>query len=243
MIALKYPFTPTELQYINKAWECINIINTPKYFITDYREYVINQISSQYPPNEFLIIENVINKLFWNLRWAIAPLWENKHLTEDEYYNSLATYYNNPCLSNNLLLCQQIPINSYEHLHETINNIMMNNNYYRSFINKLIIYDNPQNILYVKDFEGSAPIFSKNYFNLYTMTILFNQNLYQQVMENPYSIKTLHIDLPEYYYQLDYAFPNLNFITYDFGTEEERLQRILKMYYHNNHKYWYKLLI
>ena len=91
--------------------------------------------------------------------------------------------------------------------------------------------------------ENSSHIFDKNYFNLLTMYILKNKQLYDQVMENPSIIKTMTLKLPEYYYQYDYGFPNLNYCVYEFGTEEQRKERIYKMYYADDaEKNWFKLI-
>ena len=77
------------------------------------------------------------------------------------------------------------------------------------------------------------------------MSILFDREAYEKTLKNPYDLKRFKFNLPEYYFQLDYGFPNLNFCTYWFGTEKERKDRIQKMYYYNGkpkEKYWFKLL-
>ena len=92
--------------------------------------------------------------------------------------------------------------------------------------------------------EGSSNIFSNsNNFNLLTLDILFNRELYEDVMGNPIDKKKIQlISLPKYYYQLDYCFPNLNCCQYSIGTYENKIDRIQKMYYNGNYDYWYKLL-
>ena len=54
--------------------------------------------------------------------------------------------------------------------------------------------------------------------------------------------KLKKIILPHYYYQLDYAFPNINCCKYSIGTKEDKINRISKMYYTGDSKYWYKIL-
>ena len=115
--------------------------------------------------------------------------------------------------------------------------------YYRSFINKILIHDKTTDRIITKPMEGSSDIFAKNNFNLETMTILNDKNLYEKIMSNPLSLRNHDIQVPEYYFQLDYPFPNLNFMTYSFGNKEERINRINKMYYCDDCKNWYKLLI
>ena len=87
-----------------------------------------------------------------------------------------------------------------------INNILQKSNYYRSFINKLVIIDKKNKQIISKPFEGSADIFSKNYFNLLTMSILLKKKLYIKITENPYLIKNQKVInklLNGYYLQLD----------------------------------------
>ena len=63
-------------------------------------------------------------------------------------------------------------------------------------------------------------------------------------MKNPYSIKNYKFNLPEYYYEYDYGFPNLNFCVYSFGSKKNRMDRIEKMYYFypSKSKYWFKII-
>jgi hypothetical protein len=93
--------------------------------------------------------------------------------------------------------------------------------------------------------EGSSHIFTKNYFNLLSTMILFDRQLYEKVMRNPFYIVDHNIKLSDYYYQYDYPFPNLNYCIYSFGTKEDYLNRIKLMYYNDNNpkdKYWFKLI-
>ena len=85
----------------------------------------------------------------------------------------------------------------------------------------------------------------KNYFNLYTTYILNDRKLYENIMKDPYSLKKKKIKIPEYYYEPDYAFPNLNYCVYKFGSKKDRMNRILKMYYVrdiNPEKNWYRII-
>jgi len=239
---LKYPLTDTEVDIINNVWNFLELFTKRYIFISDYRKYIIKEINSKYEPEEFYILESILNKLFWNLRYIIAPLWENPKLSENEYKKILENNYTIP---NSLLLCSVNKFNNENELNEIINNKITNSVFYRSFINKLIIVDRKNNLIYSKNIEGSADIFDKNYFNSYTMQILFNKKLYYKIMKNPIIIKDLKIDLPEFFYQYDYAFPNINYCVYKFGSKNDRYNRIKKMYYIKEKpksKYWYKII-
>lgn len=71
-----------------------------------------------------------------------------------------------------------------------------------------------------------------------------NRKLYEKVMNDPTIINEASLELPNHYYQYDYAFPNLNFCVYMFGNKDIRMERIKKMYYTDSKgKEWFKLII
>ena len=94
--------------------------------------------------------------------------------------------------------------------------------------------------------EGSSDIFFKNYFNLFTSQILFTKETYEMLIKDPFLAKNQSFKLSKFYYQFDYGFPNLNYCTYKFGTDGDRIKRIKKMYYSSKPeraKYWFRLMI
>lgn len=238
----KYPLSKQEENKMDKVWEFIKIFRKPYIYITDYRNYLIKKIRKKYTPEEFQLYESIANKLLWNLRWVIAPLVVNSKLFREEYNNQLKSQIEIPL---SLLKCTKIPYTTSEDLDKKLKNPdLYMNNYYSSFINKIIMVDENNHIIYHKLMEGSSHIFDKNKFNLLTFTILFNKKLYMEIMRDPYEIKNKDIELSEYYYQYDYGFPNLNLCTYNFNTLENQLYRIKQMYYDNkNGKYWVKLIL
>jgi hypothetical protein len=98
----------------------------------------------------------------------------------------------------------------------------------------------------MKDMEGSSPIFSKNYFNLLSVRIFTDRTLYEKVMKTPFYIVNNDITLPEFYFQYDYPFPNLNLCEWNFieSTSKTRMERIYRMYFHreNPQRHWVKLM-
>lgn len=241
---LKHPLTDDEIELLDQCWNLLDIMNMKYIFIFEYRDKLIKYVSKNYTPEEFYKIESIVNKLFWNLRWLIYPLFTDQ-ISKIEYENIVNNNFDN--ISNlpySMTLCDCVNYIDDEDLKNKIKNSnAYNDEFYRSYINKIIIVDKLNKILYTKPMEGSSSIFNKNYFNLLTMTILFNRKTYTKIMHDPYRIRKTHVKVSNFYYQYDYGFPNLNFCVYSFGTDEDRLNRIRKMYFNGDSKYWKKLII
>src|SRR5437667_3155480 len=174
---LKYPLNELEQNNIEHVWAFLNIFKKPFINITDYRNYIINEINKNYTVEEFYFYESILNKLFWNLRWLLYPLFQNKETNEIDYYDIINNNYNDiEEIPLNLLLYKQVYYYDDEDLNNRLNDkILLNNNFYRSFINKLIMVDKEKQLIYLKEMEGSSDIFSKNYFNLITFSILLKR--------------------------------------------------------------------
>jgi hypothetical protein len=245
---LKYPLTEEEYNLIPKVWKFLKIFKKRFTFISDYRNYVIKKINKKYTPQEFYKYEAILNKMFWNLRWLLFPLWSNQYLNKSEYKDFIKNNYDNlEKLPDYLLLCNFQKYSDSDDLKNKYNMYLNESyNYYRSFINKIIMVDKPTKTLITKPMEGSSDIFLKNYFNLFTSQVHFTRSMYEAIVEDPFIVKYQNIELAKFYYQFDYGFPNLNYCTYFFGTDEDRLNRIKKMYYTpkpKRAKYWFKLII
>ena len=246
---LKHPLTNKEYKNINKVWDFILLFRNRYIYLKDYRNYILKVIKKRYTVHDFYLYETIANKLFWNLRWMVYPLYKH-HITKKEYIKVIKNNYGNKThIPQSILFCKSQKYTDTKDLDDKLfnNDIYINSTYYNSFINKLIIVDKVKKKIISKKLEGSSGIFSKNYFNLLTMTILFNRKLYENVMKNPYKLITHRlIDKlldNTHYYQMDYGFPNLNMCVYTFGTKEDRTNRIKKMYYSKNpEKYWKKLI-
>lgn len=251
---LKFPLSDEEYNNIDKVWNFIEEITVPYISFSDYRNYIIKTIRKKYDIEQFYFLENIANKLLWNLRWKLFPVLQNNNITIDEYNEFVKNNYENMNdIPNELLQIDKIYYIDNADLQKKINqNKLMEINYYRSFINKLLIVDNDKKIIHIKEMEGSSDIFSKNYFNLLSFTIFIKRKLYEKVMRNPFIIVKNRLKIPKYYHQMDYGFPNLNLCTYSFGDKKCKLNRIKKMYYYeNNNKnnknkkdnYWFKLIL
>lgn len=222
---LEYPLTTDEYNKLDIVWQFIKKFKKQFVNISDYRYYIIDEIRNNYSPKQFYFYETVANKLFWNLRTKLQKL---NYTSTNNNENSYILY----------------DIKSHTNKYELKN--MLKTNYYRSFINKLIICDSDNKIAFIKEMEGSADIFKKNKFNLLTNMILFKRKLYEKIMiiNNFSNILYETIKLPEYYHQLDYGFPNINYCTYNCGNYNFKMKRISKMYYDDKYdKNWYKIII
>ncbi len=233
--SLKFPLTNDELQLIDKVWEFLSKFTFETAFTSEYRQHIIQTISTNYTIDQFNTYELIIEKLFWNLRWCMACLWGYDNDLEDL----------KDILPNSLILCDIFNYKNESQLNDLITDYKYNHLYYRSFINKMIIIDEEKHIVYFKKPEGSSDLFSKNYFNLYTSTILQDRKLYEDIMTNPDLAFNLNISLPEFYYEYDYGFPNLNYCQFNIGSQSQRLNRIKLMYYsqNNSEANWYRLLL
>lgn len=210
---LKYPLSNNEFSKINDVWEFLSLFDESMDNLKMYRENIIKNVKERYSINNFYEYEKIANKLFWNLRNTVKLLLKN---------NSKVINY------------------SYEDdddLNNKIRQFKQSYHYYRSFINKLIIVNKDSKTVIFKPMEGSARIFEKNDFNLYTSYALLNRDLYEKIMGS--SDTYVKINLPEFYYEYDYAFPNINFCQYYFGPKEKALKRIKKMYFSGNCDNWY----
>jgi hypothetical protein len=231
---LPYRFTNDEINSLIKAWTFFMEFRRIDLSLHQYRKELIKIISSKYTPEEFLFYEGIIDKLYWNLQSRLARIW-----LQDPYLNEIPY---------SLTLSQAEPF-----LNTTQYNYIINENlkrdFYRSFINKLIVIDKTTNIIYTKDQEGSSNVMGKNYFNLLGSAIMSSIQLYERILHEPHLIIMTNIPLPMYYHQLDYGFPNFSLCAYninDINTNEGRmyrLNRIKKLYYEPNcENNWFKLI-
>ena len=71
---LKYPLTKIEYEMIDKVWDFLKEFNIGTMFVSDYRKKIIKTIRDKYTINDFQLYEGIAEKLFWNMRWILFPL-------------------------------------------------------------------------------------------------------------------------------------------------------------------------
>jgi len=111
----------------------------------------------------------------------------------------------------------------------------------RSFSHKLFLHDEKNNKkIFFKYYDEL-----NNYDNIKRIfNVLTNRKLYEKVMKNKKYID--NIKFTEYYYPLDYPFPNINLIFYNENKKETWLERINKLYFNgknnvkNINEGWYE---
>lgn len=115
-----------------------------------------------------------------------------------------------------------------EKLYDVINTIK------RSFSHKLFLYDEKHKKKYFfkcyQKLNKFDNIVTKNIIKR-IFTVLTDRMLYEKVMEMENKKYIYNIDYIEYYYPLDYPFPNVNLIFYNENKKETWLERINKLYY------------
>jgi len=241
---LKHPLTEDEYLNINNAWEFLKHFERKEVSLMDYRQRIINKISFLYDVGKFYYYEKILSKMLWNLRWLLYPIWTDPNISQDKYWNIVHNSYNNVNrLPYGLLLCKPIKFKDENTINRELEKLAMSRKgYYRSFINKMVIIDKSRNIIYSKPAEGSSSVLMKNYFNLYSFTIFHTRNIYEEFMKDPYNNVNIDIILPQFYHEQTYPFPNLNFCSYKLGTQNDRKERIRKMYYNGTDEYWFSLI-
>ena len=121
--------------------------------------------------------------------------------------------------------------------YEQINEKLKQDNYYKTFINKILNINKKEKKVYYKKMEGSSYIFNYNGINKQLSAIFFNRQAYEDYMKRGIIPTENSI-----YYQLDYCFPNLNLCRPFIYKDEVRRKRIKLMYYDDNSESnWSKL--
>jgi hypothetical protein len=239
---IKFKLDKDEIDIIDRVWEFSDLFNFATITLHEYREKLINNIQKNYTVKEFLILEIILEKLIWNLRWLINPLIQNSKIQEDEYLKIIKL----ESLPEKCLSIESYNITSPNKVPEVLNRVkdnMYKSNYYRSFINKLIVHDKERSKIYYKHLEGSAPIFTKNELNVKTMIIMRDRKLYEKIMHNPFYIINYRFKIPTIYYQYDYGFPNITLCCPFSNNIKEREERIRKMYFdQDSEQNWFKLI-
>lgn len=230
---LKFPLNQNQTDDIDKVWEFIKCMNIQDINVSEIRRKAIKKVSKRYTVEEFTRYEQITEKMLWNLRWLLYPLWIKKHDT-NSYWNYIKND-DKDSLPRKLTL---VDVKECDNKNKCLKDIIKRyittarTVYYRSFVNKVFVVEGKN--VYVRPVEGSLDVLAKNSFNLVTGTLLFNRKLYESVMKDPLKILTIKIKYPKYYYQLDYVFPNLNFSVYLNRSFNERLCYVQKMYYASN---------
>lgn len=216
-----YELSSDEQNQLDNVWDFINKFKKGSYTLHEYRIKVIKDIKMNYTIDKFDLYERICEKLLWNLRHK---------LDSEKLYKCHKSKWS---------------IGDLDDLIQKMNDEQM----YRSFINKIITIDDTTGDVYYKPMEGSSDIFVKNgitKINRLTDKIFRDRDLYENYMNNCSSILPIMEKIEkedEYYYEFDYAFPNLNYNAPLLGSNEYRKLKIYKMYYDiNAEKNWFRLI-
>jgi len=103
-----------------------------------------------------------------------------------------------------------------------------------SCINKQIIFNNDKYVIF-----PSYKSLSKQLKKI--LYILSNKDIYNKIIDNTIDIDNI-TEITEYFYPLDYPFPNINLIYYNNNNKNIWLKKIKAYYYYKDDSKWYKLL-
>lgn len=199
-----------EQDNLDNVWEFLSHFKNNKLTLGAQRLKLIKTIQTKYTPEQFMQYEQIADKLLWNLR---------DRLHEGRDNNVHCTPYDNDCFR------------------EILSMVKQQCNYFRSGINKSIIVDKNRSLILHKNPICSGPCFPKDDFDVITMNLLFNKELYQAVIKDPTIMD--RIAIPEYYKLVDYGFPNLS--TLNYSITSDKLERIKRMYYGPDDREWFRL--
>jgi hypothetical protein len=249
---LAYPLSNVEYDGLNEVWSFIDgfnlnyshnedeVIELPPDDALIYRHEIIYYINTHYSYDEFFVIESVVNKLFWNLRNKIYPL-----------------YFKTNKIDINNFGCKVDDLN--DQLNISSGGFQLNK-LFVPFIDKnnnLKVITRKKNIHF-----NLLTGFILHHQNLYEKIMVNPNEIYNIKTVNKHSSglniepvkKICDIKLNELpYFEHDYPYPNIHFCKYQIGTNSDRLDRIKKYYYKtenmeeawgvNDEKWWHTLII
>jgi hypothetical protein len=103
-----------------------------------------------------------------------------------------------------------------------------------SCINKQIIFNNDKYVIF-PSYKSLSKTLKK------ILYILSNKDIYNKIIDNTIDIDNI-TEITEYFYPLDYPFPNINLIYYNNNNKNIWLKKIKAYYYYKDDSKWYKLL-
>ena len=74
------------------------------------------------------------------------------------------------------------------------------------------------------------------------MNLMFSKEKYEFYYNNPDKINKYKIE-NDYYYEMNYPFPNANPMFYNKNKKKTWMNKIKKMYYYKNDNYWYNIIL
>lgn len=199
---LKYPLSNDDIKYIDDVWILIDKLR--KTFLTrgKYKKYV-TKIINKYNIDNYLILEKIIEKMYWNLVYKF----------NSKFYTISKTKIYNIKYNKN---------NENEQINLIKNDILIKNiKITESMIDKTYIIAN-NNIFYKYTYPDD--------FDLFISSIIINRSIYETIMSNN-DYNDLHIEPYNNIVEFDFPFPNLNTIKEFIYNNEIRKNNIIKLYH------------
>lgn len=252
---IKYRLTEKEEKDIEKVWKFIEKFKNIYLNVTEERQRKIKKIRNEYTPEEFYKNEKTANKILWNIREIIHKYEDNKNtnfIVQDKHTQE-TTKFKEQEFEKKIGIIEKKRYTTRNELKRIVyDKNFLEKKYYRSFINKLIIVNKKEKIVYKKEMEGTIKFLVENEFNLVTTIIFLNRKIYENIIKSILSnsnkeikekIDEIKKNKPQFYYQLDYFFPNINYCCYSIGDKNEWIKRIKKYYYKKNDDEWFNIIL
>lgn len=207
---LKFQFDNDEYEYIEKSWDIIKSMKYNGEPIYKYRSGLIENLSSDMTISDFLKCEKIIEKLYWNMKHILKNI---IGLSDNSSYD-IFDYNEN----SNIFLIKD--------------SIISKKNYYESYINKMIIIDDKESKIYVKNTDYPFYNTTKNKLESVSQYIMNNRSTYESIIQNHDNFYQLidENNISEILF-FDYGFPNLNTIKPFVSSDKFRRKKMYEMYY------------
>jgi hypothetical protein len=194
---LKYKYTIDEINIVDKMWVFIKDMTFDIRPYYKFRKDVIKNISKKFSFDEFKILEMMVEKTYWNCR----------NIIDAKFGQTMRT-------------------NIAKDIEGALNIVYDDENYHKTFINKLVVIDDHANTIYTRRFE----FFDYNI--SICNTIMRHRDVFETLVNNPDKIEDLvsQLDINTNFH-FDYPYPNLNIITPFVGSNEFRNNKIRKYFY------------
>jgi hypothetical protein len=201
---LIFTFENHELNLIDDVWDFISVFRTAKLTRVAYRHDIIKIIQQKYTVNNFLLLELLLEKLYWNLFRII----ENKLKFE-------MTMYKKSIDKEEIIMHK--------------NKILKKSNIKESSVRKAYIYNDKKHIIYYKyNYPNDIDLLLASIMinrSLYETIIINNDKISLDYLNN-FGIEP-YFNIVEF----DYPFPNFNTLAPFVYSKEQRIININKMYY------------
>ena len=202
-----FPLSPHELTTLDDTWIFLSHFRQSASTRAEYRHNIINTITRIYTPQQFLLQELILEKLYWNLFHILEtnlkfhPTMHIKHI----HSHNLSSQKDK--------ILKRSPISE-------------------SSLRKAYVYKNNKHTIYYKyNYPNDMDLLIASIMinrSLYETIIMNKSHITLTYLDE------LNLEPYNNIIEFDYPFPNLNTLKPFSYTRDERINNIYKMYYSDN---------